>query len=139
MWRKIKNWIIVACVTIAGWFAYINLPPQGAKPTPTPTPIVAQVPTYFAQVDADGNVLRVIVISQENINTGKWGDPASWIETKTDDPIRKNYAGKGMKYDKTNDSFVPPKPRVDAIFNSETATWILPIESPPSIVASTSR
>ena len=41
-------------------------------------------PTYFAEVDKDGTVKRVIVADQAFIVSGAVGDPANWVETKYD-------------------------------------------------------
>ena len=37
--------------------------------------------SYFAEVDENNIVTRVIAISQENVNTGNWGNPATWVQT----------------------------------------------------------
>lgn len=58
--------------------------------------------SYFAELK-DNKVQRVIVASQEFINSGAVGDPKNWVETKED-----NYAGIGHDFDGT--SFIPPKP-----------------------------
>ena len=36
--------------------------------------------TYFAKVE-NGFVTDVIRITQDEINTGNWGDPTQWVET----------------------------------------------------------
>src|SRR3990167_38151 len=92
----------------------------------TPTPIVQVEPTYFAEIDKNGKVLRVIVITQEVLNTGRWGDPKNWVETKMDGSLRKNYAGKGYDYDKTLDAFIPPKPTTNWVLDEEKDRWYDP-------------
>lgn len=67
-------------------------------------------PTRFAEIDQNGIVLRIIVIDQSSINTGLWGNPQNWIQTSLDGSLRKNFAGKGYFYDRTNDIFIPPTP-----------------------------
>ena len=73
--------------------------------------------SHFAEIDSDNIVQRVIVISQENIDTGNWGNPSSWIQTsynthggkhydqqRVEDSgvaLRYNYAGIGYTYDTT--------------------------------------
>ena len=108
---------------------------------------------YFAQVTPTGtsgiyNVKNVIRITQEEIDTGAWGDPATWIqgdyntyggvhyapsppaEPYTPDggtPIRANYPGVGYTYD-TNYTidglvgvFYAPRPSNQyGVFNSWT-------------------
>jgi hypothetical protein len=36
---------------------------------------------HFAKIDSNNVVTDVLVIDQAEINTGNWGDPASWIQT----------------------------------------------------------
>lgn len=82
--------------------------------------------SHFAQIDENNIVTQVIVIEQDVVDTGLFGDPNSWIQTSYNThggvhsqggtPLRKNYAGIGYTYDSTKDAFIPPKP-----FNS----WIL--------------
>ena len=81
--------------------------------------------SYFAEIE-NGVVKRVIAIDQENLNTGRWGDPANWIQTSYNTfggvhklggtPLRKNFASTGYVYDKARDAFIPPK-----LYNS----WVL--------------
>src|SRR4030042_3224946 len=71
-------------------------------------PIQEEEPTYFAELDADGIVLRVIVADRAFIDSGAVGDPEKWVQTDIDGRIRKNYAGIGYKYDPTLDVFTPP-------------------------------
>ena len=83
--------------------------------------------SHFAEINSDNIVQRVLVIDQETVNTGAWGNPSNWIQTSyntiggvhyapnshTPDggvALRKNYAGKGYTYDKTRDAFIAPKP-----------------------------
>lgn len=87
-------------------------------------------PTHFAEIDADGTVLRVIVASQEFINSGAVGDPANWIPTNPDGSIRKNYAGKGYTYDKAHDAFIPPKPSVPVYLDEVSGRWKLVTPDP---------
>lgn len=75
---------------------------------------------HFAEIAADGTVLRVIVADAQFIASGAVGDSASWIEcdkrTKGGvrdgggEALRKNYPGVGWIYDKARDAFVAPKP-----------------------------
>lgn len=94
-------------------------------------------PTYFAEVDKNGIVLRVIVIDQANIDTGKWGDPKNWIETKMDGSLHKNSAGIGYTYNKTLDAFIAPKPTPTAVLDPVKAQWVLP-EAQTTFISSTS-
>ena len=93
----------------------------------------------FAKVE-NGIVTQVIVIDQETLNTGHWGDPASWVQTSYNTyggvhsqggtPLRKNYAGFGFTYDSERDAFIPPKPWASWVLNEETCQWTAPVERP---------
>ena len=97
---------------------------------PVIIPPVVNSPTYFAELDANKNVLRVLVVTQEFINTGKLGDPTSWVQTYYDNSQRKNYAGIGYKYDSTLNAFIPPKPYDSWVLNEVTAQWKSPVAKP---------
>lgn len=84
---------------------------------------------YFAKVE-NGIVTRVIVITPEKLATGRWGNPANWIQTNLTGRARKNYAGRGYTYNPTLDAFVPPKPFPSWRLNTETATWEAPVPYP---------
>jgi len=96
--------------------------------------------SHFAEIDVNGNVLRVIVAEQDFIDSGKVGEPKNWIQTSYNTsegqhklggtPLRKNYAGIGFKYDKTRDAFIPPKPFESFVFDEEKCVYCPPIEMP---------
>ena len=44
--------------------------------------------------------------------------------------FRKNYAGKGWKYDQTRDAFIEPKPFVSWTLNETTCIWEAPVAKP---------
>jgi len=95
--------------------------------------------SHFAKVE-NGIVTQVIVIEQNALNTGYWGDPASWVQTSYNThggvhsnggtPLRKNYAGVGYTYDSVRDAFVPPKPYSSWVLNEDTCLWEAPIPMP---------
>ena len=93
---------------------------------------------HFAKVE-NGIVTQVIVIDQETLNTGHWGDPASWVQTSYNTqggqhpegrPLRKNYAGIGYSYDAGRDAFIPPKPYASWVLNETTCQWGAPTPMP---------
>ena len=94
---------------------------------------------HFAKVE-NGIVTQVIVIDQETLNTGHWGDPASWVQTSYNTfggvhsqggtPLRKNYAGIGYSYDAGRDAFIPPKPYNSWVLNETTCQWSAPTAMP---------
>ena len=96
--------------------------------------------SHFAEIDANGTVLRVIVAEQDFINTGAVGDPARWIQTSYNTsggvhrlggtPLRMNYAGIGYTYDRIRDAFVPPQPFASWTLDETTCLWTAPAPRP---------
>ena len=95
--------------------------------------------SHFAKVE-NGVVTQVIVIEQDVLNLGHWGDPALWIQTSYNTqggvhsqggtPLRKNYAGVGFTYDSGRDAFIPPKPYASWVLNETTCYWDAPTAMP---------
>ena len=93
----------------------------------------------FAKVE-NGVVTQVIVIEQDVLNTGHWGDPASWVQTSYNTqggvhtqggtPLRKNFAGIGYTYNSAWDAFIPPKPFPSWILDTTTCLWGAPTPRP---------
>ena len=96
--------------------------------------------SYFAELDSENIVIRVIAADQDFIDSGKVGDPNNWVQTSyntrggvhyapnsnTPDggvALRKNYAGVGYTYDETRDAFILPKPYPSWILNEDTCKW----------------
>lgn len=79
--------------------------------------------TYFAEIDKEGNVLRVIVSDETFIKSGAVGEPTKWIQTDMDGVIRRNPAVRGGKYYKEWDCFALPKPHKSWILNEKTMQW----------------
>lgn len=121
MFTKIYNWIREKIL----WF-FVGGTVFAATLLPSEPPSVV-VPTYFAEIDRNGIVLRVIVADQAFINSGVVGDPSNWKQTYYQGETRKNYAGIGYKYDAARDAFVPPKPSAEATLDENTARWVLPV------------
>ena len=96
--------------------------------------------SHFAQIDGNNIVTQVIVIEQDVVDTGLFGDPNSWIQTSYNTsggihllggtPLRKNYAGIGYTYDSTRDAFIPPKPYNSWTLNETTCLWEAPTPMP---------
>jgi hypothetical protein len=102
--------------------------------------------SYFAEIDENNIVLRVIAISQENVDTGKWGNPETWVQTsyntyggkhydqeRVEDSgvaLRYNYAHKGCTYDTTRDAFIAPQPFPSWTLSEETCQWVCPVAHP---------
>ena len=82
--------------------------------------------SHFAKLDENNVVTDVIVAEQDFINSGKVGDSFLWVQTSYNNNFRKQYAGIGFSFDKTNDVFINPKPyeswTLDASFDWQPPT-----------------
>lgn len=93
---------------------------------------------YYAQLDANLTVTRVVVIDDLNgadeVNGVDWCQHlfggGVWVKTWTDGSGRKNYAGIGYSYDTGLDAFVPPRPFSSWVLDSVTAKWVPPVPYP---------
>jgi len=94
--------------------------------------------SHFAKV-IDGIVTEVLVIEQDVIDTGLFGDPALFVQTSYNTyggqhpegrPLRKNYAGIGFTYDAGRDAFIPPQPFPSWTLNEDTCLWECPVAYP---------
>lgn len=101
---------------------------------------------HFAEIDAEGTVLRVLVVADEQDNRGQeflandLGLGGTWKKTSYNTvggvhsnggtPFRKNYAGVGYKYDEAKDAFIPPKPFASWSLNEDTCLWESPVAYP---------
>ncbi len=89
---------------------------------------------YFAEVDAGGSVLRVIVIPDEHAADGaNWCRNllrGIWMLTSYAGDTRKNYAGIGFKYDAGRDAFIAPPPYASWVLDEAKCRWDAPIPHP---------
>lgn len=90
--------------------------------------------SHFAKV-IDGIVTEVLVIEQDVIDSGAFGEPSMWIQTSYNTcggqhpngkPLRKNYASIGYSYDAERDAFIPPQPFPSWVLNEDTCLWDAP-------------
>ena len=102
--------------------------------------------SHFAQIDSNNIVTQVLVIEQDVIDTGLFGDPASFVQTSYNTrggvhygpdgqpdggvALRKNYAGIGYTYDRERDAFIPPKPYNSWLLDENTCNWNPPTPMP---------
>jgi hypothetical protein len=105
--------------------------------------------SHFAQIDANNIVTKVLVIEQDMVDTGLFGEPNTFIQTSYNtkngihyDPVtnqpdngtalRYRYAGIGMIYDSGNNVFTLPKPEGmhSWVYSSNTWSWKPPIDMP---------
>ena len=101
---------------------------------------------HFAEIDAEGTVLRVLVVADAQEDRGQefladdLGLGGTWKKTSYNTvggvhsnggtPYRKNYAGIGFKYDSGRDAFIPPKPFDSWNLNEDTCLWEAPTPMP---------
>ena len=95
---------------------------------------------HYAKIDKNNIVIKVLVIDEETVNSGAFGNPLSWIQTSYNThegqhslggtPLRKNYAGVGYTYDKDRDAFIPPQPYPSWILDENTCQWNAPVVYP---------
>ena len=94
--------------------------------------------SHFAKVEG-GIVTEVLVIEQDVIDTGMFGDPSLWVQTSYNThggqhpegrSLRKNYAGVGYTYDDERDAFIPPQPFPSWSLNEDTCLWDPPTPYP---------
>ena len=101
---------------------------------------------HFAELDSDNTVMRVIVISNndiigpdgtENEEVGiafcreLCGADTNWKQTSYNGNIRGRYAGRGMFYNETLDAFIAEKPYASWVLDSTTKDWISPLGAEP--------
>jgi hypothetical protein len=108
----------------------------------------------FAKIDLNNVVTEVLVIEQAEVDTGNWGDPASFVQASYNtrggiyytpnsnpyvpDPdqskaLRKNYPGIGytyLAYGPEGEGFTPPKPYPSWVLNSFSYLWEAPVPMP---------
>jgi len=85
--------------------------------------------SYYAKI-VDAKVINVITAEESFFDTFVDETAGTWIETKMDGSIRKNYAGIGFSYDSTRDAFIPPQPYPSWTLNEDTCLWNPPIPYP---------
>jgi hypothetical protein len=93
---------------------------------------------HFAKIE-NNIVTQVIVAEQDVIDSGLFGNPASWVQTSYNTrggehpegkPLRKNFAGIGYTYDSVRNAFIPPKPYPSWILDEQRCRWDAPVTRP---------
>ncbi len=99
---------------------------------------------HFAKLNATDTVEQVIVINNDvilndnneeveqlgvNFCKSLYGENTNWVQTSYNNNFRKQFAGIGFKYDRTNDVFISPQPYTSWSLN-ENFDWQPPVEDP---------
>lgn len=85
---------------------------------------------YFAEIDQNNVVLRVIVADKSFIDSGLVGNPSNWIETFIDGSSRT--AASGGTYDWQNDVFIHLQPFPSWALDSNF-DWQPPVPKPEEV------
>jgi hypothetical protein len=101
---------------------------------------------HFAKVDENNIVTTVLVIEQDMVDTGNWGNPSNWVQTSYNThggkhydqdgledsgvALRFNYASVGYTYDETRDAFIAPKPYPSWTLVEASCLWEAPVAYP---------
>ena len=100
---------------------------------------------HFAEVDPSWNVLRVIVVANEDILDENgvesealgvafcknlFGEDSRWLQTSYNNNFRKNFAGSRSIYDPGRDAFFLLQPYPSWILEEETCWWYPPVPYP---------
>lgn len=91
--------------------------------------------SHFAKVE-NNRVTQVIRAQQDVIDSGLFGDPATWIQCSYNtrgnqhleggQPLRGNYPAIGFIYDPETDVFYAPQPYPSWQLNTNTWIWQAP-------------
>lgn len=97
---------------------------------------------HFAELDSDNNVLRVIVVSNDDCKDASGNESEAvgvafcenlfggrWLQTSYNNNIRKQYAGIGYTYDAGADVFIAPQPFPSWALD-ENHDWQAPVPRP---------
>jgi hypothetical protein len=99
--------------------------------------------SHYAEINEDGEVVRVIVATSQSWCESRLG--GVWVQTSYNATIRGNYAGIGYKYLANHDLFMPPQPAYNYNLETNTASWVFPegnhlyIPAAPHIAETLSR
>ena len=118
-----------------------------------PSKLNNNVMAHFAELDDSNKVLRVVVVSNDQLTDGTGGESeltgiqfchklfgGVWKQTSYNTsggvhkeggiPFRKNYAGTGYDYDEDRDAFISPTPYDSWTLNEDTCMWDAPVPYP---------
>ena len=165
----VLQWLILVPVAAAAAVVVAEIGPEEIREAVTAAAVLdlLSLPTsggttdvaHFAEIDADGLVVQVLVVPDEQQHRGQeylatecfkgvlvdgkierrpFG--GTWVQTSYNTrhghhrtggtPLRKNYAHPGYTYDSVRDAFIPPKPYPSWLLNEDICDWYPPIPRP---------
>ena len=101
---------------------------------------------HFAELNSSNEVLRVIVVSNDDVDANGGDQHAdaetfvttivphstggvAWKQCSYNNNFRKQYVGKGCTYDPSKDIFIEPQPYPSWTLNS-SSDWEAPVDKP---------
>ena len=104
---------------------------------------------HFAELNSSNEVLRVIVVSNDDVNANGGDQHAdaetfvttivphstggvAWKQCSYNDNFRKQYAGKGFTYDSSKNKFIQPQPYSSWALDSND-DWQAPVNKPDDV------
>ena len=102
---------------------------------------------HFAELNSSNEVLRVIVVSNDDVDANGGDQHAdaetfvttivpygtggvAWKQCSYNNNFRKQYAGKGYTYDSSKNIFIADKPYPSWTLNSSSGDWEAPVNKP---------
>ena len=98
---------------------------------------------HFAEINEDNEVLRVIVVADEDTADSEGNEVDSigeafcndllggtWKRTSYNNNYRVRYAGMGYTFDAGRDAFIAPSPFPSWVLNDDTTEWEAPTPYP---------
>ena len=104
---------------------------------------------HFAELNSSNEVLRVIVVSNDDVDANGGDQHAdaetfvttivphstggvAWKQCSYNDNFRKQYAGKGFTYDSSKNKFIQPQPYSSWALDSND-DWQAPVNKPDDV------
>jgi len=99
---------------------------------------------HYAKLGLNSKVISVLVVDNDDITDDNGNEVEQlgidylakgtgypfWVQTSYNGNIRKNYAGRGYRYDDDLDAFIPPKTYTSWSLNETTCQWEAPTPMP---------
>ena len=85
--------------------------------------------SHFAKIE-NSIVTKVIVATQAEINSERYGDAFNWVQCSYNGNFRGKFAAVNDIYDKSLDAFYAPQPYPSWTLNEDTCLWEAPVAYP---------